>query len=115
MSRAPLATSFFFHAPATPETYTLSLHDALPISEVALQHAVELDRLPGGDPDGPVAPAAGDAVVGQVPLRSEEHTSEFQSRFDLVCRLLLEKKKDIDQLLLAFLESSGDTRLSLRS
>ena len=44
--------------------------DRLP--EVALQHAVELDRLPGGDPDGPVAPAAGDAVVGQVPLGADQ-------------------------------------------
>src|SRR5437868_13236139 len=69
--------------PATPESYTLSLHDALPIS--LLDGGAELD------PDRVAVRVAqmGDADRN----RSEEHTSELQSRFDLVCRLLLEKKK----------------------
>src|SRR5438067_11036932 len=84
---SPVYFFFFFNDTATTEIYTLSLHDALPILDVG---------------------AVGDAVVGDAPVelverhpqlepgevrRSEEHTSELQSRFDLVCRLLLEKKK----------------------
>src|SRR5438105_8026961 len=87
---SPGSTSllFFFNDPAPHEIYTLSLHDALPILEhepvrVALQaqHAFHAED---------VRP-----VLRQHPLqpRSEEHTSELQSRVDLVCRLLLEKKK----------------------
>src|SRR6266540_6856621 len=68
---------FFFNDTATTEIYTLSLHDALPIQEVA--------HVTFG------APAPHHSVP--VPLRSEEHTSELQSHQDLVCRLLLEKKK----------------------
>src|SRR5207249_10337026 len=75
---------FFFHDPATTEIYTLSLHDALPIS-------------PLPKPGGRKGPATTHSPVWRVrscgALRSEEHTSELQSRFDLVCRLLLEKKK----------------------
>src|SRR2546429_976967 len=73
---------FFFNDTATTEIYTLSLHDALPISCVS-------SSLPG-----PVA-----AYTPSLPptlakgRRSEEHTSELQSRLHLVCRLLLEKKK----------------------
>src|SRR5699024_11882241 len=48
----------------------------------------------GHDPDLACVHQLGDALVGAVALRSEEHTSELQSRFDLVCRLLLEKKKE---------------------
>src|SRR5437016_10709148 len=78
-SRIPL---FFFNATATTEIYTLSLHDALPISP----------RAGGGRPRLPRAPPR------RVPARprarrSEEHTSELQSLTNLVCRLLLEKKK----------------------
>src|SRR5207249_8492966 len=88
---------FFFIDPPTTELYTLSLHDALPIS------APEAGRRPGVG--GVRRPRAGagrgrlhrDARRFPAPvegaLRSEEHTSELQSRFDLVCRLLLEKKK----------------------
>src|SRR2546429_6740035 len=87
---------FFFNDTATTEIYTLSLHDALPI--------YDLRRRPGG------AFAAGRGRVLQRLLaprrrpsrldragqpRSEEHTSELQSRLHLVCRLLLEKKKKI--------------------
>src|SRR5207249_12089707 len=73
---------FFFNDTATTEIYTLSLHDALPICYDAM-------RLPGSRVF-PNKAAAFDAVRYN---RSEEHTSELQSRFDLVCRLLLEKKK----------------------
>src|SRR6266576_6713018 len=67
---------FFFNDTATTEIYTLSLHDALPICWTSLAHiATWTRRIPFG------------------PNRSEEHTSELQSRRDLVCRLLLEKKK----------------------
>src|SRR5437870_13491581 len=76
---------FFFTDPATTEIYTLSLHDALPICRVHVtDSAVDrlLKRLRGGVER--VLPAQN---------RSEEHTSELQSRGHLVCRLLLEKKK----------------------
>src|SRR2546425_8386887 len=76
---------FFFNDTATTEIYTLSLHDALPISFVAA--ATELDDRPG--------PARDFVVRSQRDWleRSEEHTSELQSLAYLVCRLLLEKKK----------------------
>src|SRR6266849_2239381 len=70
---------FFFNDTATTEIYTLSLHDALPISDRGLSSAWTL-RI-----------GASNAEVSR--FRSEEHTSELQSRVDLVCRLLLEKKK----------------------
>src|SRR5437870_8438380 len=78
---------FFFNDPATTEIYTLSLHDALPISGVrsrpsAARHATTSHGL---TPTAHWTPAS--------ILRSEEHTSELQSRGHLVCRLLLEKKK----------------------
>src|SRR5574337_350858 len=69
---------FFFNDTATTEIYTLSLHDALPIS-------------PGSFCRGP-RHAAGMAMAS-LAWRSEEHTSELQSPLNLVCRLLLEKKK----------------------
>src|SRR5699024_12576895 len=87
---------FLLNAPATTTIYTLSLHDALPISTMIR-----------------ICPPAEDILLSTVPAnwatrfrsmlctsplnadsRSEEHTSELQSRFDLVCRLLLEKKKN---------------------
>src|SRR5438105_15264056 len=72
---------FFFTATLTPAIYTLSLHDALPISR-------------GGTARGSPGPPASAADGGSArrDTRSEEHTSELQSRVDLVCRLLLEKK-----------------------
>src|SRR2546422_6973650 len=82
--RLVLLFFFFFNDTATTEIYTLSLHDALPISTPA--------RLPR-----PSAQGAGRAEMGRArdpgAARSEEHTSELQSRLHLVCRLLLEKKK----------------------
>src|SRR2546422_4842294 len=87
---------FFFNDTATTEIYTLSLHDALPILALVGQAGGTLVE------DGPVGPAPRDSDGGgrsaSVPAsrgsgRSEEHTSELQSRLHLVCRLLLEKKK----------------------
>src|SRR5438132_3553010 len=78
---------FFFNDTATTEIYTLSLHDALPISQRA-QAAGDLP--PVRHPDLLLLLGL-DALADQG--RSEEHTSELQSHSDLVCRLLLEKKK----------------------
>src|SRR5437870_7216874 len=82
---------FFFNPPATTEIYTLSLHDALPISPCS---AFQLTSAP---PDS-VRPnrlrrTSSQAGPRSAFSRSEEHTSELQSRGHLVCRLLLEKKK----------------------
>src|SRR5690349_23923318 len=76
---------FFFNDTATTEIYTLSLHDALPISTTATRaRSTRRSRL-SSMPRPPLRRAT----------RSEEHTSELQSRRDLVCRLLLEKKKKL--------------------
>src|SRR5207249_5362938 len=80
------STFFFFNDPATTEIYTLSLHDALPILAPQFPHC----------PTHPQQPFHRDCAERDQYFglnRSEEHTSELQSRFDLVCRLLLEKKK----------------------
>src|SRR5437868_15248755 len=78
---------FFFNDTATTEIYTLSLHDALPIS--SRRSAKSCGRRSPRAVEPSCCPA-------RMPVaRSEEHTSELQSRFDLVCRLLLEKKKKI--------------------
>src|SRR2546422_7719963 len=99
-SAVSLASIFFFNDTATTEIYTLSLHDALPISRPARpQHRRRLTRRRSGVPTrtrsrrrdrrarAPRVNAPGHGA------RSEEHTSELQSRLHLVCRLLLEKKK----------------------
>src|SRR3712207_7473579 len=86
---------FFFNDTATTEIYTLSLHDALPISGDlgdpllgVAHHLGDLaDRIPKRHP------LDHKQVSAQYRIRSEEHTSELQSRQYLVCRLLLEKKK----------------------
>src|SRR5256885_10742641 len=81
---------FFFNDTATTEIYTLSLHDALPISAVCAR----------------MSPASAAVLLGSYPpvmftstspKRSEEHTSELQSPCNLVCRLLLEKKKKVNE------------------
>src|SRR5438445_7054686 len=76
--------------PASTEIYTLSLHDALPISDDhALRRELADRSLLRGLGDSEVGH---EHVAGTVEQRSEEHTSELQSRQYLVCRLLLEKK-----------------------
>ena len=84
---------FFFNDTATTEIYTLSLHDALPICNV---DKVKYNDLGAGPAKGdmPSGPPATDPIC--IEARSEEHTSELQSHSDLVCRLLLEKKKDLN-------------------
>src|SRR2546430_11565534 len=77
---------FFFNDTATTEIYTLSLHDALPIFDFDLRKAITCP--PGQVPACTLKPA-----MRLVDNRSEEHTSELQSQSNLVCRLLLEKKK----------------------
>src|SRR5690349_24758061 len=92
---------FFFTYTATTEIYTLSLHDALPISlpgrrwlygpTVASSSTVD-DSTTDAQTRAP-RPIVESVMWVPGPMRSEEHTSELQSRRDLVCRLLLEKKK----------------------
>src|SRR2546427_8703298 len=83
---------FFFNDTATTEIYTLSLHDALPIcSRVGAAVGPAADRTAAGRRTG-TDPDPGNAAAPA--LRSEEHTSELQSQSNLVCRLLLEKKKE---------------------
>src|SRR2546423_8075652 len=89
MHSSPPIFIFFFNDTATTEIYTLSLHDALPISRDLQADATQ--RM--------------DAIIAQIVIlvdvlhtdRSEEHTSELQSLAYLVCRLLLEKKKKSKQ------------------
>src|SRR5205807_10625425 len=84
---------FFFNATPTTEIYTLSLHDALPIClwRSALNRAA---RDIGSGANDRRRPALAEASPWQEQaVRSEEHTSELQSPCNLVCRLLLEKKK----------------------
>src|SRR5260370_21659357 len=88
--KPPISFFFFFNDTATTEIYTLSLHDALPIF---VEPSVREFESPGqldtsGEHDSTVVPGL------QHKYRSEEHTSELQSHLNLVCRLLLEKKKN---------------------
>src|SRR6266853_6619974 len=75
------APFFFFNDTATTEIYTLSLHDALPISARAWE----------------AIPPCGGSSIRHNARRSEEHTSELQSQSNRVCRLLLEKKKELKE------------------
>src|SRR5207249_6369916 len=106
---------FVCHDTAPPEIYTLSLHDALPISSARPSAGVvsatsggrggegnariRNPAMPTNTPVATTAPFRRSRLVCVMrsptsrSVRSEEHTSELQSRFDLVCRLLLEKKK----------------------
>src|SRR2546422_8591096 len=85
---------FFFNDTATTEIYTLSLHDALPICSRGRRSTS--GSAAGGSVHSRPRTAATSACVsaaGSASYRSEEHTSELQSRLHLVCRLLLGKKK----------------------
>src|SRR2546422_7768538 len=93
---------FFFNDTATTEIYTLSLHDALPISLIRTMRSPDARVASACAPGGSlltttestcVVLSSGLPTVAARPVRSEEHTSELQSRLHLVCRLLLEKKK----------------------
>src|SRR2546429_3643935 len=103
-SSVSIFSFFFFNDTATTEIYTLSLHDALPIC---------FDHCPYFLPYGVYwtlsynseTPALGRG-------RSEEHTSELQSRLHLVCRLLLEKKKDMHFLIAHLTPVYLETRCS---
>src|SRR5256886_17002467 len=99
---SPYSCFFFFNDTATTEIYTLSLHDALPISLISPYLKAEALRLRCGrivlarllersSLDGNVAMPSTEKL--DTHQRSEEHTSELQSQSNLVCRLLLEKKK----------------------
>src|SRR5690606_40505217 len=99
------SSSRLFPTPAPPEIYTLSLHDALPISQTAPSGsscaAAWMARAHSRRLSIPFVPLLALKPLPRPPLRrqqprcprSEEHTSELQSRENLVCRLLLEKKK----------------------
>src|SRR5438132_10777939 len=91
MSLFTMLSFLFFTVPTSAEIYTLSLHDALPIS--ARRGAGFFGHhLDGGEPR--FVPGVTFGKIGHRHFhRSEEHTSELQSHSDLVCRLLLEKKK----------------------
>src|SRR2546427_9200094 len=91
---------FFFNDTATTEIYTLSLHDALPIlwEQLGATFIAVNDEPDGARINvrcGSTNPEVIRQAVLQNGLRSEEHTSELQSQSNLVCRLLLEKKKII--------------------
>src|SRR2546426_4900811 len=100
--RPHLSSFFFFNDTATTEIYTLSLHDALPISSgiraFVLRHSSDSNKSRmitlvlmafGTSTPTELFPGTG----ARMWMRSEEHTSELQSPCNLVCRLLLEKKK----------------------
>src|SRR5690606_41856030 len=101
LSHSPLPSPLFLlSAPPTTETYTLSLHDALPISRRRRRRSSgTIPSLPS--PSSRSCRSATSIRMaksrrrrpGSPESRSEEHTSELQSRENLVCRLLLEKKK----------------------
>src|SRR5690606_39421642 len=105
--RCHVISSLFLNDTSTTEIYTLSLHDALPISPPGVQGPSAGRRPRGGEArDLPPRPRTRHPGPGafrprlvqqarQLASRSEEHTSELQSRENLVCRLLLEKKKKI--------------------
>src|SRR3989454_5961316 len=89
---------FFFNDTATPEIYPLPLHDALPISPPFVLRAsaietLEASAIPLGMMAGTIYKEGDLLLQPGDALRSEEHTSELQSPCNLVCRLLLEKKK----------------------
>src|SRR5437899_5123279 len=98
MLRLTIPTFFFFNDSPTTEIYTLSLHDALPISIQRNAACSRITRQPGVSDRGMI----------RTDDRSEEHTSELQSLRHLVCRLLLEKKKKatFSSIKIAYIELS---------
>src|SRR5260370_24134662 len=84
---------FFFNDTATTEIYTLSLHDALPISSALRGDSMQDVIFNGSVNRAPLARCSVELSFDNSLGRSEEHTSELQSHLNLVCRLLLEKKK----------------------
>src|SRR2546422_5984047 len=94
---------FFFNDTATTEIYTLSLHDSLPIlrSGARRVYGSPLCRPPSSSTKGRSIASTATTVDAMLVamdrpfVRSEEHTSELQSRLHIVCRLLLEKKKNV--------------------
>src|SRR3989442_10409419 len=100
---------FFFNDTATTEIYTLSLHDALPISQLVVDLVTRRERHLECHPADHVPQGRHGQLLDRLDVvrdlvgrssrvgRSEEHTSELQSRPHLVCRLLLEKKKKESQ------------------
>src|SRR5438876_2525713 len=89
LSFSPCSSFFFFNDTATTEIYTLSLHDALPIS----LSQVLMSQYGAAFAKGANVLSLAALVAFVSAIRSEEHTSELQSPVHLVCRLLLEKKK----------------------
>src|SRR5438093_9842368 len=109
------STTYLMHTPTTTRTYTLSLHDALPICED--KTAGKEKRQAGDVPLG--RPAARERVLEldeegerEREQRSEEHTSELQSLTNLVCRLQLEKKKYTEWVLTS--RTGGQTHSTSR-
>src|SRR5438874_10358586 len=105
---------FFFKDTAPCEIYTLSLHDALPIYRAARRA-----RAHPGEGSGAAHPPLAGESAPQAPgvnpalgARSEEHTSELQSRRDLVCRLLLEKKKNKRYKVIAWPHCPGSASIA---
>src|SRR2546427_9654204 len=87
----PFYCFFFFNDTATTEIYTLSLHDALPICRRLVKRDAQRVKVGPRIHEPPLRLLGGEVL--RRADRSEEHTSELQSQSNLVCRLLLEKKK----------------------
>src|SRR2546422_4121677 len=109
-----LSLFFFFNDTATTEIYTLSLHDALPISITRQLRGRRTTLSRSGAPPRSFVVSAwrsSGVITANESERSEEHTSELQSRLHLVCRLLLEKKKKKNkQLTMHGLEQTNQQR-----
>src|SRR3712207_8267302 len=99
----------FFNDTATTEIYTLSLHDALPICQRTTSPSVSPSPRSGSlNSRSAMWELSPPRLEVQASLdgRSEEHTSELQSRQYLVCRLLLEKKKKHEHILTSYVDKS---------
>src|SRR5436309_7891328 len=113
--RMSASVVFVFAAPGTTEIYTLSLHDALPIYRCrrrARRQRMAKKRSTLNPACGLASPPCNFTGYHIPSTRSEEHTSELQSRENLVCRLLLEKKKRHLSPASRFRYSARSTRLS---